>query len=98
MTKKFNNYFDDLCQAKKINIEHVKPAHKIKINEPFNDVEIGLLNIAGLQREVTIKAVSKSMCNRIPTLENMKKNKNKAILKYFKIETYLNEVVECAVI
>ncbi len=96
--KKFNNYFFSFFNIKEINIENIKPVQNIKINQFFNDVEISLLNIAGFQREITIKAISKTMFNCIHTIRNIKKNKQKPIAVFYKIEKELKNAVECTVI
>ena len=71
---------------------------KIIINKPFDDIEIGLLNIAGYRREISIKAISKTMFNCIPTISNIKKNKTKAIATIYDIEKALKNAIECAVV
>ncbi len=97
-SKKLKTYFLNLCKAEIINIENLKSVQNIKIIEEFNDIEIALLNIAGLQREITIKALSESMFNCIPSLVNIKKNKDKKIVKYFDIMEDFKNKVECEVI
>ncbi len=99
-TDKFYTYFKNLYGSIEIiNLENLKSEKNINISNHFNDVQIGLLNISGLQREMTIKAVSKKMMNCIPALSNIKENKNKYILKYFniKIDTKTT-LIECPIL
>ena len=95
---KFKNYFDNLCRIEGKNIDKLKPVTEIKIKSSFNDIEIGLLNLAGFQREITIKAVSKTLMNCIPSISNIRKNKNRLIVTFFEIEKELKNAVDCAVI
>lgn len=96
--KKFDDYFFALCNVKQISIKNLNPVQKIIINKPFDDIEIGLLNIAGYRREISIKAISKTMFNCIPTISNIKKNKTKAIAIIYDIEKALKNAIECAVV
>lgn len=96
--KKFDDYFFTLCNVKQISIENLKSVQKIIINPPFDDIEVGLLNIAGCRREITIKAISKTMFNCIPTISNIRKNKTRVISVLYGIEKELKNAVECAVI
>ncbi len=98
-TDKFYVYFKNLYKnIEAVDLENLKSEKDININENFNDIQIGLLNISGMQREITIKALSKKMMNCVPALSNIKGNENKYIIKYFDIGNDVDTLIECPIL
>lgn len=90
--------FEELCNAKTIDIATLSPVRNIEIDKRFDDIEIVLLNLNGKNQELTVKAISKSLMNCIPVSARIIQNKDKAIVKLFNVADNAESIPECAVV
>ena len=93
-------YLNDLLS--KARLENHKGSadisNSVKIDSWVKNIELGLLNTNKHQREVTVKCISKDLINCVPTKKNLKKMKNKKIIRLYNIIDELSFIPDCTVV